>query len=134
EWPTEIIAAPASLGDALPFPAASLEKDFAWSKTHPVVEAYRAFRPMPYDAPAVAMAAALYAVRPQENYFKLSGPGILKRGAGGLQLTPEPSGKHRMLEFDSAQKDRTQQVYAETASTKPVGRPVRFRPQQKKQE
>ena len=134
EWPTEIVFAGAELGDALPFPAASLEKDFAWSTAHPVVDGYRAYRPMPYDAPAVAMAAALYAVRPQENYFKISAAGTASAGASGLQLAPASGGKHRMLEFDPAQKDRILQIYAETASTKPVGRAQRFRPPQKKQE
>ncbi len=135
EWPTEIVVAPAAIGDALPFPAASLDKDFAWSTAHPVVDAYRAYRPMPYDAPAVAMAAALYGVRPQENYFKLSATGTISAAAPGrLQLTPSSAGKHRMLEFDPAQKDRILQVYAETASTKPVPRAQRFRPPQKKPE
>jgi hypothetical protein len=39
-----------------------------------------------------------------------------------------------MLEFDAAQKDHILQLYTELASTKPVGRVQRFRPQQKKQE
>lgn len=135
EWPTEIVAAPSEIGDALPFPCASLEKDFAWSTAHPVVDAYRAFRPMPYDAPAVAMAAALYAVRPQEGYFKLSGAGTVSVAAGGrLQLAAASGGKHRLLEYDEAQKSRILQIYAEMASTKPVGRGPRFRPPQKKQE
>lgn len=135
EWPTEIVAVPGEIGDALPFPCAALDKDFAWSPAHPVVDAYRAYRPMPYDAPAVAMAAALYAVRPQENYFKLSGEGAISVAAGGrLQLAPAAGGKHRMLEFDAAQKDRILQIYTETASTKPVPRAQRFRPPQKKQE
>ena len=56
-------------------PAASIEKDFAWSPAHPVVDAYRAFKPMPYDAPAPALAAVLYAVHPDDGYFTLSGPG-----------------------------------------------------------
>ena len=133
DWPTEIVVAPSELGDALPFPAASLEKDFAWSTAHPVVDAYRAGRAMPYDAPAPAMAAALYAVRPQENYFKPSVPGTLSF-AGSLHLTASPGGKHRVLEFDPAQKDRILQIYSEMASTKPVGRGQRFRPPQKKQE
>src|ERR1039458_476426 len=77
EWPTAIALAPAELGDALPFPGASIDKDFAWSEAHPLEAAYRAYRPMPYDAPALAMAAALYAVRPQETYLKLSDPGTV---------------------------------------------------------
>src|ERR1035437_6072354 len=83
EWPTPVVIAPAELGDALPFPAAAIDRDFAWSDAHPLVAAYRAFRPMPYDAPALAMAAALYAVRPEENYFQLSGSGTVTVAADG---------------------------------------------------
>ncbi|MCU1239035.1 MAG: hypothetical protein JWP63_7002 [Candidatus Solibacter sp.] len=132
EWPTEIVAVPAEVGDALPFPASSIEKDFSWSTAHPLVEAYRAYRAMSYDAPATAMAAALYAVRPQENYWKPSEPGTLSWSAMGLRLASVAGGKHRMLAFDPAQKERILQAYAETASTKPVGRVQRFRPPQKK--
>jgi hypothetical protein len=134
EWPTPIVVAGSEVGDALPFPGASIDKDFVWSEAHPLVAAYRAYRPMPYDAPAVAMAAALYAVRPQENYFKLSDPGTVGVADDGrFSLTPAPGGKHRTLIADAAQKDRIQQIYAEAASTKPVGRVQRFRPPQKKQ-
>ncbi len=92
EWPTAIVVAGSELGDALPFPCAAIDKDFAWSEAHPLVAAYRAYRPMPYDAPAVAMAAALYAVRPQENYFKLSEAGTVSVGDdGSIRLTPAPA-------------------------------------------
>lgn len=134
EWPSPIVVVGSEIGEAVPFPAASIDKDFAWSEAHPLVAAYRAYRPMPYDAPAVAMAAALYAVRPQENYFKLSEPGtVTVADDGSIRLTAAPNGKHRTLIFDPAQKERIQQIYAETASTKPVGRVQRFRPPQKKQ-
>jgi hypothetical protein len=79
------------------------------------------------------MAAALYAVRPQENYFSISGPGtVIVADDGRFRLAPAPGGKHRTLIADPAQKDRIQQIYAETASTKPVGRVQRFRPPPKK--
>jgi len=101
EWPTPIITAGAELGEALPFPCACIEKDFAWSPAHPIVEAYRAYKPMPYDAPSWAMTAALYAAKPQEKYF-----GIAK-------------GK---LALDAEQKEHVIQVYTEMASAKPVPR------------
>lgn len=134
EWPTPIVVAGSELGDDFPFPASSIEKDFAWSELHPLVAAYKAYRPMPYDAPSVAMAAALYAVRPQENYFKVSDPGTITVGDDGrLRFVPASAGKHRTLVADPAQKARIQQIYAEAASTKPVPRAQRFRPPQKKQ-
>jgi inosine-uridine nucleoside N-ribohydrolase len=118
EWPTPIVTAGREIGEALPFPAASIEKDFAWSGArHPVVDAYRAYQPMPYDAPSWAMAAMLYAVRPNDGYFKLS-----------------DGGKPRSLILDPEQKERIIRTYIEMASAKPVARKPRRPPDEKKNE
>jgi hypothetical protein len=97
-WPTPVITAAES--DIL-FPAAAIEKDFAYTAHHPIAEAYRAYKPMPYDAATTAMAAMLYAVHPNEAYFKLSD--------GNLIAPPD-------------QKDRILKTYIELASAKPVER------------
>jgi hypothetical protein len=95
------------------------------------VDAYRAYKPMPYDAPSWALTAVLYAIRPQENYFKLSEPGTVALAEDGrTRLTASANGKHRYLIADPAQKDRVIQQYTEIASLKPAGRPQRFRPPQ----
>ena len=47
EWPGPIVMAGAELNDALPFPGGSLDTIAAWAPNHPVVDAYRAFKPMP---------------------------------------------------------------------------------------
>jgi inosine-uridine nucleoside N-ribohydrolase len=135
EWPTPIVASGREVGDALPFPAASIEKDFGWSPAHPVVDAYRAYKPMPYDAPTWDMTAVLYAVRPQEGYFKLSIPGTISvLDDGRTKFAPSPEGKHRYLILDPAQKERIIKTYTEIASAKPVPRQPRFRrPQQDQQ-
>lgn len=131
EWPTPIIAAGAEIGAALPFPAASIEKDFAWSPAHPIVDAYRAFKTMPYDAPTSALAAVLAAIRPQANLFKLSDPGTITVGNDGrTKFTAAATGKHRYLILDPAQKDQVLQTYIELASAKPVPRAPRRRPPQ----
>ena len=128
EWPTPIVACGRDVGEALRFPASSVETDFAWTPNHPVVDAYRAFQPMPYDAPAAGMAAALQALRPQEGYFKLSGPGTIRvLDDGRTQFTPSADGKHRYLISDPAQKERGIRTYTELASAKPVPRQPRFR-------
>jgi hypothetical protein len=112
DWPSPIAIAGPDVGAAIPFPAAAIDKDFAWSPNHPIVEAWRATRAAAGDAPATALAAALYAVRADQHLFTLNG---------------------RQLAADPAQKEKIQQAYVELAATKPVGRPPRFRPQQKKQ-
>lgn len=133
EWPTPIVAVGADVGAALPFPGAAIEKDFAWAPDHPIADAYRAFHAMPYDAPAPAMAAMLYAVHP-DGYFKLSDPGTIGvLEDGRTKFTPSPEGRHRYLVVDAAQKDKVIQTYVEMASAKPTVRAPRFRGGKKNQ-
>ena len=121
EWPTRIVACGYEVGKALPFPATSIETDFAWTSDHPIVDAYRAYKPMPYDAPTWAMTPVLYAVRPQQGYFMLSEPGRIRVLDGGrTKFTPSPEGKHRYLILDSAQRGRIIKTYTEIASAKPA--------------
>ena len=128
EWPTPIIAVGTEVGTALPYPGASIDKDFSWSPAHPLVDAYRAFKPMPYDAPASALAAVLYAVHPHEDYFKLSDPGTISvQDDGSTRFTPAADGKHRYLIVDPAQKDRIASLYTAMVSAPPAPRPGRGR-------
>ena len=73
EWPTRIVMAGSELNEALPFPGSSLDAVASWAPNHPVVDAYRAHKPMPYDAPSQALAAVLSTVNPADNYFTLPG-------------------------------------------------------------
>ncbi len=131
EWPTPIYLATPEIGEKILFPAASIEKDFAWSQTHPVADAYRAAKPMPYDSTTGDMAAALYAARPKENYFKVSEPGVFSVSEDGrIQFKSSEKGTHYQLQFDPAQAERILKVYTEVASAKPVPRQPRFRPPQ----
>ncbi len=126
DWPTPIVAAGAELGAALPYPGASLDADFAWSKAHPIADAYRAFKPMPYDAPASALAALLYAVHPDDGFFKLSEPGtIAVLDDGRTQFTASANGRHRYLMADPAQTDRVIKLYRSLVSAQPAPRPGR---------
>ncbi|MBI3208647.1 MAG: hypothetical protein HYZ37_07075 [Candidatus Solibacter usitatus] len=106
-WPTPIVHCSRALGESLKFPASSIEKDFAWAQTHPLVDIYTAFQKMPYDAPASDMAAMLYAIDPK--LFELTGNSI------GVS----ESGKAAVLK-----------AFTETVSAKPVPRQFGFRPPQ----
>jgi hypothetical protein len=114
-WPTPIVTVGREIGEALPFPADSIATDFAYSSAHPIAAAYRAYQPMPYDAPSCTMAAMLYAVHPNDGYFKLSG-----------------SGNRSNLVLDPEQKERILRTYTEMASAKPVPRKPRRPPDDKK--
>jgi len=129
EWPTLIVAAGAEIGASILFPAASIEKDFAWTTAHPIADAYRAHQPMPYDAPTAAMAAVLFAVKPQENHFKLSDPGTIQVDDDGrTKFMPAVDGKHRYLIVDQANKQQLLSTYIQMASAQPVPPPGRPRP------
>jgi hypothetical protein len=129
EWPTPLVAVGMEIGEALRYPGSSIETGFAWSPAHPVADVYRDFRPMPYDAPAAALAAVLYAAHPTDGYFKLSDPGTITVLDDGRTLfTPAANGRHRYLIADPAQKDKVTKLYADLVSAPPAPRPVRNRP------
>ena len=103
DWPGPSVLVKEDLGKALPFPAESIEKDFDWATNHPLVDAYREFKPMPYDARSTAMAAILHAAHPEENYFGLS----------------EPQGKQRRLMANAEKKEQVLGAYRQAVSMKP---------------
>ncbi len=128
DWPTPVVFAGADIGEALRFPAAALEKDFAWALNHPVVDYWRAAQPAPADEPALDLAALLYAVRPNTEGFLLSEPGTLESSdAGGFRFTPGSSGKHRRLTVDSSKRDLIVATLRELVTAKPVPPPQRRR-------
>jgi hypothetical protein len=118
-WPTPVIFARQNEHPWLQFPAASIESDFVWAPNHPLVDAYRLATGMPYDAPAMILAAALYAVRPKESFFSISEMGAMKLQSGELQFQPGPAGKHCRLIVDAGQKEAALQTLRQFVSAKP---------------
>ena len=129
EWPTPVVFCGQEIGPNLPFPGASIDKEFAEAvRDNPVADAYRAYQTMPYDAPSRDLAAALYGGRPQEGYFKLSEAGTVSiSNDGRTSFAASPKGKDRYLIYDPAQKEKIIKTYVELASAKPVP-PRRFKP------
>jgi len=122
QWPTPIVASGFEIGEKLLFPAARIEHDFSWTPDHPVVDAYRAYKQMPYDRQTWDLTAVLYAVRPGGDYFGLSAPGRIRSdNAGRTQFQADPSGKHRYLTLSEAQRARTLETMVLLAS-EPVAR------------
>jgi inosine-uridine nucleoside N-ribohydrolase len=123
EWPTPIVAVGPEIGEQLLYPASSIENDFGWTAAHPIVDAYRAFRPMPYDAPTAALAAALYAVRPDSGYFQLSEPGTISvLDDGSTRFALSPDGKHRYVILNPEKKEEITKTYTEIVSAEPPPR------------
>ncbi len=107
-WPTPIVASGFEIGEKLLYPAASIEKDFAWASDHPVVDAYRNYKSMPYDRPTWDLTAVLYGLRPGANYFALSPAGKISVDEKGLtRFQADLAGRHRYLVLNEAQRARS---------------------------
>jgi hypothetical protein len=83
---------------------------------------------MPYESPTGELAAVLFAIRPQENYFTVSEPGTVTLDtAGKPSLARNAAGKHRLVTSNPAHQGKLLKAYIDLASAKPVPR-QRFRP------
>jgi len=126
EWPVPIVAVGTEVGESVVFPASSIERDFSWSPAHPVADAYRAYKPMPFDAPTGALAAALFAVTPEEPSFNLSPSGSIQvLDDGRTKFNPAAEGRHRYLTVEREKKESLLVRYIELTSAKPIPPPPR---------
>jgi hypothetical protein len=102
------------------YPAASIENDFGYVEHHPVADAYRAFKKMPYDRPSWDLTSVLYAVRPGRGYFNLSPSGTIRVDDEGFtRFTPSETGKHRFLILSGEQRARVTEALVQLASEPP---------------
>lgn len=123
-WPTEIVASGYEIGQAIKYPAASIEHDFGYVAHHPLREAYELFEKMPYDRETWDLTSVLYAVRPERGYFTLSEPGSITVDEKQLtHFTPSAGGRHRHLKVDAEQIVRAREALVMLAS-QPPGQPA----------
>ncbi len=121
EWPSPIVASGFEVGLSMLFPAHAAAHHMAYAGDHPVAEAYRLYRPMPYHRPTWDLTAALYAVRADEGYFGLSVPGTFRvRDDGTTWLDPHPGGRHRFLTVNDAQRARALEAMVLLATQPPA--------------
>ena len=120
EWPTPIVASGYEIGLSILYPAASIERDFRYIPDHPVVDAYRAYKQMPYDRPTWDPTAALYAIRPNGGYFSLSPNGTISvDDEGRTHFQESRRGKHRYLIISEAQRAEVLKAMIELVSRRP---------------
>ena len=122
EWPTRLVASGWELGPVLRFRASSIERDYDYVENHPVAEAYRLYKPMPYNRETWDLTSVLWAVRPDDGYFDLSGPGTIEVDEEGITtFRREPDGLHRYLKVGSdEQKHRAVEAMIYLASQPPA--------------
>ena len=118
EWPTPVVASPFELGIQTCYPATSIENDFDWALLHPVVEAYKAYLPMPYDRPMWDPTALLYAVE-GSKWFAVSPMGrVAVEGEGSTLFTEDETGDRQYLSVDENQAKAIVDYFVEKISAK----------------
>jgi inosine-uridine nucleoside N-ribohydrolase len=119
-WPTPIIFSGFEIGLVITYPMESIEKDFAWTTDHPVVEAYKVYVGKPEDHPNWDSTAVLDAIRPDRGYFDLSPPGNVHLGEKDTTVfTPDVNGKCRYLILKADQVSRIRELIAALVSEPP---------------
>jgi purine nucleosidase len=120
DWPTPIVWSGFEIGIAVPYPAVSIERDFAYVPHHPAAEAYCLYNPPPHERPTWDLTSVLYAVRPDRGYFGLSSPGqVTVEKDGFTRFTPAPGGRDRFLTLNDIQAARVKEALVQLASQPP---------------
>jgi uncharacterized Ntn-hydrolase superfamily protein len=124
DWPTPIVVSGFEIGQAIKYPARSIEHDFGYVEHHPLREAYELYKKMPYDRETWDLTAVLYAVRPDRGYFGLSPAGTIRVDEQAItQFSPSENGRHRYLTVTPEQIARVREALVQLASQPPGERP-----------
>ncbi len=122
QWPTPIVVSGFEVGNAILYPHRSIEQDYNYVPHHPLAEAYKLYAKMPYDRPTWDLTSTLYAIRPDQGSFGLSGPGrVVVEDDGFARFQPEAGGPHRYLTVSREQALRVRDAFVDLCSQRPVG-------------
>jgi hypothetical protein len=119
QWPSPVFFLPKETGDALLFPGSDLDKDFSWNPAHPVTDAYKSWKAMPYDAPLYDLAATHFAVLPDSGFFEESAGALTVAEDGAMMFTPG-SGTVKSLSIVASKKAALLTALVSEATAKPM--------------
>jgi inosine-uridine nucleoside N-ribohydrolase len=124
EWPGEIVTSGYEVGASILYDPQRLAADFRYADRHPLVDAYRHHKPMPFSEQLWDPSAVLYAVRPYPAYFTLSAAGTIRTDAkGATSLVESAQGKHHYLMVNDAQRAAARETISVLMSEPPERRP-----------
>jgi hypothetical protein len=119
-WPTMMVYSGFEIGIALPYPAKSIERDYAYVRHHPLAKAYIKRNPPPHNRPTWDLTSVLFAVLGDRGYFDTSPPGKVTVEADGVTRFGETSqGSHRYLILRPEQKPRALEALVQLSSQPP---------------
>ncbi len=109
DWPTDIYFSGYEVGNAILYPASSIEHDFPAG--NPVAEAYRAYDKMPYDRPTWDLTTVLYDLRSDRGYFNVSPRGNVRVSANGAShFEPSTQGRRYFLSVNAVQAAKVREA------------------------
>lgn len=120
KWPGTIVTSPFEVGIDILYPGSSIENDFGWTDSHPVVAAYESYLPMPYDRPTWDLTALLYAAG-HDDMFSLSPAGDIAVSAeGSTSFTENPAGKRYYMMTDKVRNKAIQEYFVDLITQVPA--------------
>jgi purine nucleosidase len=127
-WPTAMAYSGFEIGIALPYPAASIERDYNYVSHHPLAEAYIRRNPPPHNRPTWDLTSVLFAVLGDRGYFDVSPRGRVTVERDGItQFERTPQGSHSYLILRPEQKPRVLEALVQLSS-QPPSRVEGFKP------
>lgn len=122
-WPSPRVWSGFEIGIALPYPAVSIERDYAYVKHHPAADAYIARNPPPHERPTWDLTSVLYAAMPDRGYFDLSPPGsVVVEADGTTRFSASADGRDRYLVLPVEKRARVLEALVQLSSQPPGGR------------
>jgi hypothetical protein len=119
-WPTPMVYSGFEIGIALPYPAVSIERDYAYVPHHPLAEAYIRYIPPPHNRPTWDLTSVLFAVLGARGYFDVSPRGrVTIETDGSCRFDPGAGGPHSHLVLRPEQKPRVLEALVQLASQPP---------------
>lgn len=124
EWPTPMVFSGYEVGLAITFPYEAIERDFAYTDNHPIVDAFRLYVRKREDHPNWDSTAVLEAIRPDRGYFEFSPRGRVKLGPKNTTVfTPDAQGNCRYLILKPDQTARVRELITTLVSEPPQHTP-----------
>ena len=119
-WPAPMVFSGFEIGIALPYPAASIERDYRYVPHHPLADAYIHYIPPPHNRPTWDLTAVLFAVLGDRGYFDVSPRGrATVNKDGSCRFMEAPEGSHAYLILRPEQKPRVLEALVQLSSQPP---------------
>ena len=137
QWPNDcpVIWSDFNIGIRVAYPRESIARDFEYASKHIVKEAYLLHSGPNHDRPSWDLTSVLYAVRPNDAYFTLSGRGSVRTENDGYtvftsdthitsdtNITSDTQGRDRFLKMSEQQAVRVTEALRQLVSQPPQAR------------